>query len=80
MAGESVVSQKEKLARCQRMTRSGLFYIRFMDDILVLASIFGWFAGPKVIGLAIVVMALGVSLFVLVRRKQHPSGRGKAWR
>ncbi len=45
-----------------------------------LASIFGWFAGPRVIALAIIVMALGVGLFVLVKRKQHPSGRGKAWR
>ncbi len=34
----SAYSHKEKLARCQRMARSGLFYIRFMDDILVLAS------------------------------------------
>ena len=45
----------------------------------VFASIFGWFAGPRVIGLAIVVMALGVGLFVLVKRKQRPNGRGKAW-
>ncbi len=34
----SACSQKEKLARCQRMARSGLFYTRFIDDILVLAQ------------------------------------------
>ncbi len=45
-----------------------------------LASIFGWFAGPGVIGLAIIVMALGVGLYLLVKRKQRPNGCGKAWR
>ncbi len=45
-----------------------------------LASIFGWFAGPKVIGLAIVVMAVGVCLYVLVKRKQCPNGCEKPWR
>jgi hypothetical protein len=45
-----------------------------------LAWIFGWFAGPGVIGLAIIVMALGVGLYLLVKRKQRPNVCGKAWR
>ncbi len=46
----------------------------------VLASIFGWFAGPRVIGLAIIMVALGAGLYLLVKRKQRPNGRDKAWR
>ncbi len=45
-----------------------------------LTSIFGWFAGPRSIGLVIIVMALGVGLYLVLKRKQRPNGCGKAWR
>lgn len=46
----------------------------------VLASIFGWLAGPGVIGLAVIVMALGAGLYLLVKRKQRLNDYGKTWR
>ncbi len=45
-----------------------------------LASIFRWFAGPGVIGLAVIVMALGAGLYLLVKRKQRLNDYGKTWR
>jgi hypothetical protein len=44
------------------------------------ASIFGWSAGPGVIGLAVIVMALGAGLYLLVKRKQRLNDYGKTWR
>ncbi len=35
--GESQALGLPGRPRCQRMARSGLFYVRFMDDILVLS-------------------------------------------